>query len=225
MKKLLLAAIAIVALAAPASAADLPPKPFYKAPTYVAPYNWGGFYIGVVGGAGWADSSHTGSFGTNSGKFNQNGGTVGGTLGYNWQTGNIVFGLEGDLSWADITGSSGACITSCFTTIRSIDTVRGRVGMAFDNWLPYITGGAAIANIDAGQTGLGNGNDTRLGATVGAGIEWMFAQNWSAKAEYLYVDFGKRAIFNDNVGGVIVPESLRLTANLLRVGLNYRFGY
>jgi outer membrane immunogenic protein len=153
---------------------------------------------------------------TNSGKFNQNGGTVGGTLGYNWQTGNIVFGLEGDLSWADITGSSGACITSCFTTIRSIDTVRGRVGMAFDNWLPYITGGAAIANIDAGQTGLGNGNDTRLGATVGAGIEWMFAQNWSAKAEYLYATFDSQSTY----ASVNVAER---NVNLFRVGVDYHF--
>lgn len=218
MKRLLLATIALVAVAAPASAADLPPKPFYKAPAYAAPYNWTGFYIGVVGGAGWADSSHTDGVGTNSGKFNQNGGTVGGTLGYNWQAGNIVFGLEGDLSWADITGSSGACITSCFTTIRSIDTVRGRVGMAFDNWLPYITGGAAIANIDAGQAGLGNGNDTRLGATVGAGIEWMFAQNWSAKAEYLYATFDSQSTF----ASVNVAER---NVNLFRVGVDYHFNY
>ena len=61
--------------------------------------------------------------------------------------------------------------------------------------------------------------------TADVGIEAMFNQNWSAKAEYLYVDFGNRAIFNDNIGGVILPESLRLTANILRVGLNYRFGY
>jgi opacity protein-like surface antigen len=52
----------------------------------------------------------------------------------------------------------------------------------------------------------------------------MFTRNWSGKAEYLYADFGNRAIFNDNVGGVIFPESVRFTANILRVGLNYRFG-
>jgi outer membrane immunogenic protein len=217
MRKLLLATIALVAIAAPASAADLPPKPFYKAPAYAAPYNWSGFYIGVVGAGGWADSTHTVG-GATSGSFNQSGGAIGGTLGYNWQSGNIVFGLEGDLSWADITGSSSACAPSCFTTIRSIDTARGRVGMAFDNWLPYITGGLAVANIDAGQSGLGSGTDTRLGATVGAGVEWMFAQNWSAKAEYLYATFDSQS----NFAGVNVTER---NVNLFRLGVDYHFNY
>jgi outer membrane immunogenic protein len=217
MKKLLLAA-ALVALAAPASAADLPPKPFYKAPAYVAPYNWSGFYVGVVGGGGWGDSKHSDGVGTTSGHFDQSGGTIGGTLGYNWQAGNIVFGLEGDLAWANITGSTASCFPSCFTTIRSIDTARGRIGMAFDNWLPYITGGVAVANIDAGQSGLISGNDTRVGATVGAGVEWMFAQNWSAKAEYLYATFDSQSTY----ASVNVAER---NVNLFRLGVDYHFNY
>jgi outer membrane immunogenic protein len=220
MKKFLLAAIGLFALAAPVRAADLPPKPFYKAPAYVMPYNWSGFYLGAVGGGGWADSSHSGG-GVNTGDFSQNGGTVGGTVGYNWQAGTMVFGLEGDLSWANITGSTTACPTSCFTNIRSFDTARGRIGMAFDNWLPFITAGAAIANIDAGQSGLSSGNDTRLGATVGAGIEWMFAQNWSAKAEYLYATFNSNSTY-------ATPTSINVAernVNLLRLGVDYHFNY
>jgi len=100
-----------------------------------------------------------------------------------------------------------------------------------DNVLPYLTGGLAVGSLhgeegDAAANGaFGTGTTTIVGWTAGVGIEAMFNRNWSAKAEYLYADFGKRAIFNDNIGGVIVPESLRLTANILRVGLNYRFGY
>jgi len=218
MRKFLLGGIAVMALAAPASAADLPPKPFYKAPAYAAPYNWAGFYVGVVGGGGWGDTRHSGPGGS-TGNFDQSGGIVGGTLGYNWQAGNIVFGLEGDLSWADITGSSSSCLPSCFTTIRSFDTARGRVGMAFDNWLPYITGGAAIANIEAGQTGVFSGSNTRVGATVGAGVEWMFAQNWSAKAEYLYTSFDSQSTY---AGSVNVAER---NVNLLRLGVDYHFNY
>jgi outer membrane immunogenic protein len=100
-----------------------------------------------------------------------------------------------------------------------------------DNVLPYLTGGLAVGWLN-GQDGdvpangaFGAGTRTVVGWTVGGGVEAMFNQKWSAKVEYLYVDFGNRTIFNDNVGGVIFPESLRYTASILRVGVNYRFGY
>ena len=100
-----------------------------------------------------------------------------------------------------------------------------------DNVLPYVTGGLAVGSLHgedgdvAANGAFGAGTKTVVGWTAGLGIEAMFTRYWTAKAEYLYMDFGNRAIFNDNVAGVIFPESLRYTANVLRVGLNYRFGY
>jgi outer membrane immunogenic protein len=226
MKKGLLVGFAVIAAAvsavAPsAGAADLPPKPYYQPPPLAMPVmNWTGFYLGAVGGGGFADTRHTDGLGITTGRFDQSGGTAGGTIGYNWQTGTFVFGLEGDLSWADITGSTSTnCLTSCFTTMRSFDTARGRFGVAFDNWLPYITAGAAIADIHAGQSGSISGSNTRVGPTVGAGLEWMFAQHWSAKAEYLYSTFDTQATYS---GATSVNVSER-NVNLVRVGVDYHF--
>jgi outer membrane immunogenic protein len=221
MKKLLLGGVALVALTAAAGAADLPPQPFYKAPAYVPPiYNWSGFYIGVVGGGGWANSDHSNGSGIASSGINQTGGTAGGTIGYNWQAGNIVFGFEGDGSWANINGSTtSGCITDCFTNIRGIETARGRLGYAFENWMPYVTAGLAVAEVNAGQSGIASGNDTRLGPAVGAGIEWMFVPNWSAKAEYLFSTFD-----SNNTYTATTPVSVsERDVSLFRVGVNYHF--
>jgi outer membrane immunogenic protein len=226
MKKGLVAGFAVVAAAASgvmtsACAADLAPKPFYQPPPLAMPVtNWTGFYLGAVGGGGFADSRHTDGLGNTTGRFDQSGGTAGGTIGYNWQTGTFVFGLEGDLSWANITGSTASnCVTSCFTTMRSFDTARGRFGVAFDNWLPYITAGAAISDIHAGQSGSIDGSNTRIGPTVGAGLEWMFARHWSAKAEYLYSTFDTQTTYS---GATSVNVSER-NVNLFRVGVDYHF--
>jgi outer membrane immunogenic protein len=219
MKKILLGGVALVALSVAASAADLPPQPFYKAPAYAPPaYNWAGFYAGVVGGGGWADSDQSNSSGIASGSIDQSGGTVGGTIGYNWQAGNLVFGLEGDGSWAHISGSTtDGCSPRCFTDIDAIGTARGRLGYAWQNWMPYVTAGVAVADIHAGQSGLVSGSDTRVGPTVGAGVEWKFAQNWSAKAEYLYSTFDSNTTYN-SVTPVNVSER---NVSLFRVGLNF----
>ena len=98
MKKVLLASACLFALAAPASAADLAARPYTKAPVAMASvYNWTGFYLGIVGGGAWEDSS---------GDPKMKGGFVGGTAGYNWQTGNVVFGIEADGAWADVSASA-----------------------------------------------------------------------------------------------------------------------
>src|SRR5581483_3385215 len=110
MKKFVVAAVGLLALSVTsASAADLGPRMVTKAPP-MAPvaYNWSGFYIGVNGGYGWANSTHVDALGRSSGSFNQNGGMVGGTFGYNWQIASTVLGLETDLDWARINGSSSA---------------------------------------------------------------------------------------------------------------------
>src|SRR5690242_20843085 len=108
MKKLVLAGIAMLVLGvASASAADIQRRQALpaKAPVYMAPpYNWTGFYVGINGGGGWGRSDFSDPFAT--GSFNTSGGLVGGTVGYNWQMGQVVFGLEGDVDWSDIRGST-----------------------------------------------------------------------------------------------------------------------
>jgi outer membrane immunogenic protein len=218
MKKLLLAGVAIIALGvASASAADIPRRQM-PAPVYVPPplYNWTGFYVGINGGGGWGRSDFSAPFPT--GSFDVSGGLVGGTLGYNWQMGQVVFGLEGDIDWSSIRGSAvcgTAPVTTCQTRNDWLGTARGRLGYAFDRFLPYVTGGLAVGDIKTTITGLGSANDTRTGWTAGGGIEAAIAGPWTAKVEYLYVDLGR--------GSSILGSNAKFNTNIVRAGLNYRF--
>jgi outer membrane immunogenic protein len=204
--------------------------------------NWTGTYGGLQGGSGWGHSDQTdpgvpvlppaeSSEEDEDGHYSANGGLIGGTFGYNWQQGLAVFGLEGDFSWANISGQSNVCgpMTAsphpCGTKLDALGTFRGRVGFAAGatgNWLLYATGGLAVGDV-RGWDSLtpASGTDWRAGWTVGAGVETAFAPNWSVKLEYLYVDLGRAPVFNVVPG---VPESVGLTANIVRAGINYRFG-
>ncbi len=148
MKKLLLASVGVLALGiASASAADIARRQMpAKAPAYVTPaYNWTGFYVGINGGGGFGHSTLTNAAGSTG--YNVNGGLVGGTLGYNYQINQWVLGIEGDIDWADISGntSAGICAgVTCSTKNDWLATVRGRVGYAFDRFMPYVTGGARV---------------------------------------------------------------------------------
>lgn len=233
MVRFVVAALAAVSLSQVAFAADIP----VKAPavrTVLAPLPvWSGWYAGIAGGGGWGQAEQTDPFPFTSGNYDISGGLVGGTLGANWQSGSVVFGLETDLSWANIEGSTrgigGACAgapPNCESEIRALGTARGRVGLAWNNLLPYVTGGVAYANLHGAEGVAGAGGaDSKWGAgwTIGTGIEAMLAPQWSAKLEYLYVDLGKHHIFNNTFGGVVAPQSLDVTAHVVRVGLNYRF--
>jgi outer membrane immunogenic protein len=243
MKKFLAVSIALAALmGASARAADTSvlKTPVPNEPPF-AVYNWTGFYIGIQGGGGWARVVQTDATPFSSDPYFATGGMIGGTVGVNMQSGQIVLGLEADgaSSWikestigtSPTFGNCAGAPPRCFANLQALATLRGRAGLAMDNVLPYVTGGLAVGSLHgeegdiAANGAFGAGTTTVVGWTAGVGIEAMFNGNWSAKAEYLYVDFGNRAVFNDNIGGVIVPESLRFTANILRVGLNYRFGY
>jgi outer membrane immunogenic protein len=231
MKRLILLAIAGMMAAAGASAsfaADLP-RPAYKAPVYVAPgFTWNGFYVGINGGYGWGHSDwNNGAAGSIS--MNVKGAMVGGTLGYNFQTGNFVFGIEGDLDASWINGSSGAGLAGapcgapgCETKNTWLGTGRGRIGYAFDRFLPYITGGAAFGNIKATAANGGSVDKTHLGWAAGAGVEWAFASAWSAKIEYLYADLGHVTCDATTCGGGADTE-VSLKTNMVRLGVNYRF--
>ena len=214
MKKVLLASACLFALAAPASAADLAARPYTKAP--IAPaavYNWTGFYLGVVGGGAWEDANSPA----------MQGGFVGGTAGYNWQTGSVVFGIEADGAWADVNASATALGITVASKTDALGTVRGRIGWAVNNVLLYGTGGYAWIDNKISITTLGlTVSDSKFhsGWTVGAGVEAFFAPQWSVKGEYLYRSLGSETYF----GGVGVPlNSGTLNLHTVQVGVNYHF--
>jgi outer membrane immunogenic protein len=226
MKRVLFAGVGILAmgLAGTAGAADLPRRTEIptKAAAYMAQvYNWTGLYLGINGGGAWGRSSFDGGLGT--GSFNTSGGLVGGTLGYNWQVNQAVFGLETDLDWTNISGTSTTnCAPGCQTKNTWLGTTRGRLGYAAGNGiLPYLTGGLAYGNIKASVPGFAGASTTKAGWTVGAGLEFALASNWTTKAEYLYVDLGK--IDCGAACGVPAPDNVKFNAHILRAGLNYRF--
>jgi outer membrane immunogenic protein len=242
MKKSILGLVAIGALiAGPAMAADLR-MPVKAPPAPIAPaYSWTGFYLGIEGGGGWADTQQTDTAGTTSGVYHQSGGLIGGTIGYNWQVNNVVFGAEADMSWSGIDGSvslptlcTAGMGTNCFTNMDWLNTDRLRLGLAFGNngvsWMPYITGGLAGAGIHAGQQSCSTpivgaiascGSRTEWGGVIGGGIEAMFAPNWSAKIEYLHTDFGTHTFYT-----VVIPVNVtEKNVNIVRAGVNYHFNF
>jgi len=215
MKAVLLATVGVAAMAAglaTASAADLPRREMpAKAPPYIAPiYNWTGFYLGINGGGGFGGGT---GFGANA-----SGGMVGGTLGYNWQAGQGVFGLETDLDWTNIkgTGISGLTGLPVETKNDYLGTVRGRIGYAWDRVLLYATGGLAYGSIKT-TAPFGSASETKAGYTVSGGLEFAVAGPWTAKVEYLYVDLGRGAALP------FTGEDSRFRTNIVRAGLNYRF--
>ena len=131
-------------------------------------------------------------------------------------------GLEGDMSWANINGTTTVnCAAGCKTTVGWLGTARGRVGYAFDRFLPYLTAGAAFGNIKASSPAAIGANQTNVGWTAGGGIEYAFTSNLSAKVEYLYVDLGKFDCSSSC--GAVAPDNISFTANIVRAGLNFRF--
>jgi outer membrane immunogenic protein len=228
MKKLLIAGVAAAAFcAAPAFAADMP----VKAPPVAPMFNWTGFYVGATAGYGWGKSQHQiidNDENPTSAKFDMHGAVGGGTAGINWQTGRWVLGIETDLSYSDIHGHSllfsgnfncqGA---PCETEVDWFGTSRARIGYAWDRILPYITGGVAYAKLHAEYTPFVNppilsGGETKTAWTFGGGIEWAIDPRWSAKIEYLHMDFG-RFVYS-------APITALARFDVVRVGINYKFG-
>ncbi len=212
MRNALLASAGMLVLSAfaPAMAADMAARaPYVKAPPPVAYTNWTGFYIGGFGG--YASE--------NSGNPKMEGGFAGGTIGYNWQAGNIVYGLEADGGWADIDASATAFGTTVKSKTDALGTVRGRFGFAVDKVLFYGTGGYAWIDNKISATALGltaSQSNFHSGWTVGAGIEAFIAPQWSIKGEYLY-----RSLGSENYFGV---RSGDLNLHSVQFGVNYHFG-
>lgn len=212
-----IAALALLATSFTAEAADIP-RPIYKGPprSVVAYYNWTGFYAGINGGYAWGESNFFGAFDSSPKGF-----VIGGTLGYNYQVGSFVWGLEGDFDYADIKGDTACLGFVCETKSKWLATARGRLGYAFDRFLPYITGGAAFSDIEVSVPLLGlSQSQTRTGWTVGGGLEYAFLGSWTAKIEYLYVDLGRA---ETTFTAPFVANNVDFKANVVRAGLNYKF--
>jgi outer membrane immunogenic protein len=245
--------LSAVAIASPsmAEAADLSilkaPAP---APAPIPPFTWSGFYVGVHGGAG---------FGTKTFDYNDltlgapflwdssvpiNGPLAGGQVGLAWQADWFVLGIEADGSWADISGH-GFCNTTnfflnCSATTSALGTVTGRLGAAIDKALIYAKGGAAWArdrlsisnvalppSVTAFSSSL---SDTRVGWTLGLGVEYMLLPCWSVKVEYDYVDFGTKRYDFSSSSTVVAPETftnwdVSQRLHVMTIGVNYRLDY
>jgi outer membrane immunogenic protein len=230
MKKLLLGATACIVLAAPAFAADLPARTYTKAPAYTAPqavYNWTGFYIGGhLGGGFGGDNSLVSS---NSGQFL---GGVQGGFDYQFSP-NWVLGIEAQYSW--LTGNNGNSFAFPAGTVVTgssgqIGSATGRLGYTWGPALLYAKGGFAwrdstnlgvsVAGVPVAFATSGHRQD---GYTVGAGLEYMFAPNWSTKLEYQYYNFGNTTF----TGGpaALLGARFRDDEHTIKAGINYRFGW
>jgi outer membrane immunogenic protein len=229
MKRFLLSAAALIAFAAPAAAADIAPRPYTKAPPPTVPaaiYNWTGFYIGGhIGGAFAGNNSLEG----NGGRFL---GGVQGGFDYQFAP-NWVTGIEAEYSWMTrnnngVTFPGGVVVTDRQDQLGS---VTGRFGYTWGPGLLYAKGGYAfrgngnnvgvtVGGVPAAFATTGHHND---GWTVGTGLEYMFAPNWSAKAEYQYYNFGSTTFTAGPAP--IVGQRFRDDDHTVKVGVNYRFGW
>ena len=216
----LLTSALCVATASVAFGADMPvkaPRVNYYAPAPVA--TWAGFYVGGNVGWGWAKADAT--VGGVSGSTNFNGVIGGGQIGYNFQSGALVFGGEFDIQGSDQHRTDTLGPASVTLRIPYFLTARARAGYASDNWLFYLTGGAGYSKLTLDASVLGvtaTANDYRWSWVVGGGVETMFSQRWSAKLEYLYMDTGN---YTSSLFGV--PYNGRVRDHILRLGANYHF--
>lgn len=205
--------------------------PSLAAPASPSPVNWSGAYLGAVLGYGWMRPTYDYEGEVSHAVINADG-VEGGILGgYNFQTGNVVYGVEGDFTATDMNkheiapfGAAPCYVEGCDARVDWYGTVRGRVGYSFNSLMPFVTGGLAFGRVrgDADLGACGGGGycgfkDTRAGWTLGTGVEWEINPKWSVKAEYLYVNLGKPH-FNEST---VTTDDIAFSN--ARVGVSYHF--
>jgi outer membrane immunogenic protein len=220
--------------------------PGNRGPAY-APFSWTGFYIGANGGYGdnydrndnFILSNSLGPITTTRG-VQPEGGFGGGQLGYNWQQGPLLLGVETDLQGADVSAGfarrllADGDLLNAHQSFNYFGTVRGRVGFAFYRGLIYVTGGFAyggvrdqllVFNPGSGFSANLHNDDTRTGSVIGGGVELALAPHWSVKVEYQYIDLGSERLAASlpPSGSTITSNKLMDIAGTARIGLNYRF--
>ncbi|WP_439573796.1 outer membrane protein [Phreatobacter sp.] len=232
MKKMLLAGVAGIALATSAQAADLAAPRMPIAESVIVPaFSWTGFYVG--GQIGYATSaSSVRQFVTANGAFidasgyNVNGIVGGVHIGYNQQFNNIVLGLEADLEGGGLNGRFTYLNGDSWRSSISLQgSLRARAGVAVDRALFYVTGGVALANLrDSGHLAAGPfvSESGAMGWTVGAGLEYAFTPNWTARAEYRYTNYGTRSVDLAPIG-LASTGAFRNRFHSVRLGVSYLF--
>jgi outer membrane immunogenic protein len=246
----LLAVALSIGFAQAASAADMPTK----APAYAPiPFSWTGFYVGGHLGGGWFDNQVTNGPNAADGTVNFPPGFVhdtakgsgwlgGGYAGFNYQVNQFVVGIDGDYSWASLTGSSSDIGPTGFLntgseSVKWIATVTGRLGYAVNNWMFFgkagwawagFSGASSTFNTVGTNTNNNTNEQTRNGWTIGTGMEWGFAPHWSTKLEYDYVKFNTANYNNTDItvpGGVVTTPARIATSSLsmVKLGVAYRF--
>lgn len=240
------AAAALLALSMAANAAEVGARPpvYAPPPIYVAPpFSWTGFYLGANIGGTWGRRNVTDSlFGLSlSNSVDNNGAFIGGgQLGFNYQFGNFVLGIEGDFDGIANTNTAangvvGPGIGTILLTSnnRWITTLAARFGVTYDHWLFYGKAGGGwvgnenftLTNTATGASITGSNNNSNSGWLVGAGIEWAFADNWSAKVEYDYLGLRSRTI-TVPAGGFLAGDTFTIgnpNVQMVKFGVNYLF--
>jgi outer membrane immunogenic protein len=213
------AAMALLATPFAADAADIR-TPVYKGVprSVISYYNWSGFYAGLNVGYG----TGTSEWAPLTLDISPKGMTYGATFGYNWQAGSWVYGVEADYNLSNMKGSASCVVVfTCETSNTWFATFRGRVGYAFDRFMPYVTAGGAYGNIKASINTVPamEASESNFGYAFGAGLEYALFGSWTTKVEYLYINLGSF----DPSFTVPVANSVSFDASIIRVGLNYKF--
>jgi outer membrane immunogenic protein len=239
MKRIAAAIVFSGLLSGAALAADLPqpyipPPPRAPAayvPVVVPVYNWNGFYVGLNGGYGFGDSNWTNpTTGDSTGNFDLSGGLAGGQIGWNYQMGQFVFGIEGDMDWSGIKGTSNApgitgCV-GCQTSNNWLSTVRARFGFAWDRVLVYGTAGGAFGDVKA-TTPLAFGGmsqtSTEAGWAAGAGVEVGITENITGRVEYLFVDLADGKCDPATCSSGTESVNVKFDTSIVRAGINLKF--
>jgi outer membrane immunogenic protein len=237
MKKFLLGSVGLIALgmAAPAFAADLPARSYTKAPPVIAAiYDWSGFYVGANGGWGsFDDKWSTVGAGFDLGSHDATGAVAGGQIGYRWQASNWVFGLEAQGDWADLNADHWNVANNAFygSKLKAFGLFTGQVGYAWNNALLYVKGGAAVTSTKwtaatAGVVFAETSEQTRWGGTVGVGLEYGFAPNWSVGVEYdhLFISRRDENFYDVPAGTLNNPARVGGDVDLVTARINYRWG-
>jgi len=233
MKKFLICSAAIVGMTSTAFAADLYEPVVEEVPYVATPaaFSWTGLYFGVHGGYGWGDADASFAFEDTDAEPNDHdpdGAFVGAQIGYNWQWNQLVLGVEADYSAAmlhdHVTGPSPLGPTTTDVDIEQLATVRGRVGWAMGQWMPYVTGGWAWADVERNYFGplpATSDSQDHSGWVAGVGAEYAITNNWTAKLEYMYYDLGEENYDVPAPGGDGVDADIKI--HTVRFGINYKF--
>lgn len=177
---------------------------------------WSGLYVGASVGGAWGRSKWS-----NTDTFDLSGAIGGGIIGYGFRADQIAFGIESDIIWSGISGSTiNGCSVRCETSNSWLATVRGRLGYSWDRFLPFVTAGVALGDVKATQPSFAGASSLEMGWVAGLGFEYALTPNWNLRAEFLHIDLGA---MNCATSCAATPVSTELKEDLIKVGFTYYF--